>query len=100
MKGSFPTPTSLIGASFWFLLNLYNSVICCQCIFAKETKICLLFPLLQPVRNLGCVQRDVDVCINVYWGVCVEINFQVIYFPIESLPCSQGRTVFPMCKFG
>lgn len=30
------------------------------------------------------------------WG----IKFQVIYFPIESLPCSHGRTVIPMHKFG
>jgi len=62
-KGSFPTPASLNGAAFWFLLTLYNSVIGCQCIFAKETKICLLFPLPHPARNLSCVQRDVYACV-------------------------------------
>lgn len=45
-------------------------------------------------KRCRCVYKCVLGC------VCVEIKFQVIYFPIESLPCSQGRTVFPMCKFG
>lgn len=47
-----------------------------------------------------CAKRCRRVYKCVLGCVCVEIKFQVIYFPIESLPCSQGRTIFPMCKFG
>ena len=67
-KGSFPKPASFNGAMLWYLLSLYNSVICCQYIFAKETKICLFFLLPQPMKNLSCVQRD-SACVCVY--MCV-----------------------------
>lgn len=56
-------------AVLWYLLNLYNSVICCQYIFAKETKIRLFFLLPQPMKNLSCVcEETLCVCVCTFRG--------------------------------
>lgn len=92
----------LHGAVLWYLLNLYNSLRCCQYIFAKETKIRLFFLLPQPMKNLSCV-REETLCVCVcMWEYLEEgkIEFLLTYFPVESLPCSQGSTVFIGYNFG
>lgn len=65
-RAAFQNP--LNGAMLWYLLNLYNSVICCQYIFAKETKIRLFFLLPQPMKNLSRVHEE-TLCVCVY--VCI-----------------------------
>lgn len=69
-KGRFPKPASLNGAVLWYLLSLYNSVICCQYIFVKKTKIRLFFLIPQPMKKsqlyakrLVCVCMCICVCI-------------------------------------
>lgn len=56
-------------AVLWYLLNLYNSVICCQYISAKETKIRLFFLLPQPMKNLSCAREEtLCVCVCTFRG--------------------------------
>lgn len=44
-------------------------------------------------------RRSVCVCTGVYLKGG-KIEFLLSYFPVESLPCSQGSTVFLGCNFG
>lgn len=44
-----------------------------------------------------CAKR---LCVCVYWGGGEGIRFLSVYFPVESLPCSQGSSVFTVYEFG
>lgn len=78
-KGGFPKPSSLNGATLWYLLNLYNSVICCQYSFLPITS---LLPVLQPMKKISVVCKE-TLCVYtcVYFGgkktVSVNLFFQL-----------------------
>lgn len=95
-KAAFQNPLPLTGPRFGTYSIFTTQWYAANTVFCQLRLFFLSFSLWK--KSQLCAKR-LCVCIP----VCIlgeKKQFLLIYFPVESLPCSQGNTVFTVYKFG